>query len=66
MGSAAAAGSGQQAVGRRLVATLELAAFPVDDDGGRHYAASNMVGDAVVLYGLTAGPAWDGVRKGRR
>ncbi|MBI2893868.1 MAG: hypothetical protein HYY06_09970, partial [Deltaproteobacteria bacterium] len=33
-----------------LVASLDLAAFPVDDKGGRRYAASNQVGDAALLY----------------
>ena len=42
---------------RRLRAGL--AAFPTQgDDGGLAYAASNPVGDAVVLYALTLGPLW--------
>jgi hypothetical protein len=47
---------------RRLATTLELAAFPVDDSLGRKYAASNQVGDAVLLYALTLGPAWEKLR----
>ncbi|MBI2898208.1 MAG: hypothetical protein HYY06_31955, partial [Deltaproteobacteria bacterium] len=39
-----------------LVASLDLAAFPVDDKGGRRYAASNQVGDAALLYALVQGP----------
>ena len=49
-----------------LSATLELAAFPVSRDGGRAYAASNQVGDAVVLYARSMGPLWDALRDGRR
>jgi hypothetical protein len=42
----------------RLHATLDFAAFPVD--GG--YAASNQVGDAVLLYSMLLGPAWERAR----
>ena len=42
-----------------LCATLELAGFPAtDDDGGVRYAASNQVGDAVMLYAMVQGPLW--------
>jgi len=30
----------------------------IDDPTGRRYAASNAVGDAVLLYSMTLGPAW--------
>ena len=45
-----------------LVASLELAAFPVEDATGLRYAASNAVGDAVLLYALVEGPLWQRVR----
>lgn len=46
----------------QLTATLDFAAFPIDDGRGRKYAAGNQVGDAVVLYALELGPAWDKLR----
>ena len=46
---------------RALVASLELAAFPVREAGRLRYAASNGVGDAVLLYALVQGPLWDAV-----
>ncbi|MCU1283451.1 MAG: putative hydrolase [bacterium] len=47
---------------RELGTTLELGAFPIDDRHGRRYAASNQVGDAVLLYAAKLGPAWERVR----
>ena len=48
---------------RQLLTSLELAGMPQPaDDGGLRYAASNHVGDAVVLYALTCGPLWERVR----
>jgi hypothetical protein len=47
---------------RRLQTTLDFAAFPVDDELGRKYGASNQVGDAVLLYALSLGPAWEKLR----
>lgn len=41
-----------------LLASVEFAAFPVREHGELHYAAGNQLGDAVVLYALTLGPAW--------
>jgi hypothetical protein len=42
-----------------LCATLELAGFPaVTNAGGVRYAASNQVGDAVMLYAMVQGPLW--------
>lgn len=62
-----AAGSfGDRELLGELSATLELAAFPVARSGGRAYAASNQVGDAVVLYAHSIGPVWDALREGRR
>jgi len=46
---------------RALTTTLELAAFPIRDASGLRYAASNQVGDAVLLYALTQGPLWERV-----
>jgi hypothetical protein len=43
---------------RRLSATLELAGFPVERDGGVTYAAGNQVGDAVLFYSRVLGPMW--------
>ena len=45
----------------RLHATLDFAAFPVRENGGLRYAASNLVGDAVILYAGVLGPIWDKV-----
>ena len=42
-----------------LLASLELAAFPIDRGDQRRYAAGNQVGDAVVLYSLVLGPLWE-------
>ena len=55
-----AAGFGDGAYLRQLGTTLRFAAFPVD--GGKRYAASNQVGDAVLLYALELGPAWEKAR----
>jgi hypothetical protein len=41
-----------------LVASLELAAFPVRDGASKRFLASNAVGDAVLLYSLVQGPLW--------
>ncbi len=46
---------------RALHASLALAAFPVEEGGVIRYAASNQVGDAVLLYALTEGPLFDAV-----
>lgn len=48
---------------RELLGTLEFAAFPIDEGGGRRYAASNQVGDAVLLYALVQGPLWDRIKE---
>lgn len=41
-----------------LVASLDFAAFPIEEDGTLRYAASNQVGDAVLLRALAHGPLW--------
>lgn len=42
----------------QLYRSLELGAFPVRDADGIRYCASNAVGDAVLLYSIVQGPAW--------
>ena len=39
-----------------LIASLNLVAFPTETDGARKFALGNHVGDAVITYGLLAGP----------
>jgi hypothetical protein len=51
---------------RSLVATLDFAGFPTMRNGGLRYAASNQVGDAVMLYAAVTGPAWRLVKGPRR
>ena len=46
-----------------LLRSLEFAAFPVRDETGLRYAASSQLGDAVLLYALTAGPLWEEVKR---
>lgn len=59
----AAAAFGDRPFFRQLTTTLELAAFPVEGaGGGRRFAASNQVGDAVMLYAMVLGPAWERTR----
>ena len=41
-----------------LYRSLEMGAFPVRAPEGIRYCASNAVGDAVLLYSITQGPAW--------
>lgn len=43
---------------RKLIASLNLAGFPRTEGDALRYCASNQVGDAVMLYALTLGPAW--------
>jgi hypothetical protein len=42
-----------------LFASLDLAAFPVEQNGRLRYAASNQVGDAVMLHAMVQGPLWN-------
>jgi hypothetical protein len=46
-----------------LNTSLNFAAFPLHDEKGLRYCASNQVGDAVLLYSLTLGPLWSEVEK---
>ncbi len=48
---------------RRLVTSLNFAAFPIEDENGTRFAASNQVGDAVILYSLVQGPLWRRLRE---
>ena len=46
-----------------LLASLNFGGFPVERGGKLRYAASNQVGDAVILYALVQGPLWERVRR---
>ncbi len=50
----------------KLVTTLDFAAFPIEDKISLRYAAGNQVGDTVLLYAITRGPAWHEVDRRRR
>jgi len=41
-----------------LLASLELAAFPVDTGQGRSFVAAGQVGNGAILRALTFGPLW--------
>jgi len=45
-----------------LIASLEMAAFPVRNHGQLSYSAAGQIGDSVILYALVCGPAWAKVR----
>lgn len=45
-----------------LLASLNLGAFPVKENGALKFSASNQVGDAVLLYSLVQGPLWREVK----
>ena len=47
----------------RLITSLNYAAFPVEENGKLRYAASNQVGDAVLLYALTLGAVQNEVER---
>lgn len=48
---------------RGLLASLDFAGFPVEEEGTLRYAAGNQVGDAVLLHAMTQGPLWARVRE---
>ena len=48
-----------------MLASLNLAAFPIERKDSLKFCASNQVGDAVLLYALTCGPLWEKVLKGQ-
>lgn len=49
---------------KQLYRSLEMGAFPVRAPEGIRYCASNAVGDAVLLYSITQGPAWRRIMQG--
>lgn len=49
-----------------LYRSLEMGAFPVKSSEGIRYCASNAVGDAVLLYSITQGPAWEKIQRGKQ
>jgi hypothetical protein len=57
----AAKSFGDNRLYRELTTSLNLAGFPVREGGGVRYAASNQLGDAVILYSSVVGPLWDRV-----
>ena len=61
-----AATFGDTAFLQELTATLEFGAFPVSQDGRLRFAASNPVGDAVVLYSSVMGPMWRKISAGTK
>jgi hypothetical protein len=46
-----------------LVTSLQLAAFPMEDETGLRFSAGNHLADAVLLYALTEGPLWQQTRR---
>lgn len=59
----AAATAGDEAWLAALLRSLDLAGFPLADQDGLRYAASNQVGDAVLLRALLHGPLWARARE---
>ena len=59
----AASAFGDEQLLSALLRSLDYAAFPVRDETGLRYAASSQLGDAVLLYALTLGPAWAEVER---
>jgi hypothetical protein len=57
---------GDRAYFEQLMTTLDFGAFPTRRGTTLRYAASNPVGDAVILYATVLGPAWAKVREMRR
>ena len=49
---------------RELLTTVHFAAFPVREDGQMRFAASNQVGDAVMLYACVQGPLLERITEG--
>lgn len=46
-----------------LITSLNFGGFPTRSRGELRYAASNTVGDALVLYALVQGPLWGEIRQ---
>ena len=47
---------------KALTASLELGGFPAEQDGVLTFYACNTLGEAVLLYSMTAGPMWKKVK----
>ena len=62
LGMIAAHTFGDRRLYAHLLASLDIAGVPSTTDGRLRYCASNQVGDAVVLYSMVCGPAWDRAR----
>lgn len=60
----AASSFGDQKRYRQLLGSLELLGLPIEESGRLRSAASNQVGDAVILYGMVTGPTWKRVLAG--
>lgn len=43
---------------KKLLASLNFAAFPIENKESIKFCASNQVGDAVILYAMVNGPLW--------
>ncbi len=54
----AASAFGDRPTFEGLLASLELAAFPIDRAGGRAYTAAGQLGNAAALRALAYGPLW--------
>ncbi len=48
---------------RGILASIQFGGMPVRRNGGLTYKASNLVGDAVLLYAMTEGPLWNAVHE---
>ena len=59
----AAASFGDAKFLKALLASLHLGGFPAEQDGTLTFYACNTVGEAVVLYSMTAGPIWTKVKE---
>jgi hypothetical protein len=59
----AASAFGDEAYLSSLLTSLNFGGFPIEKDGQLRYAASNQVGDAVMLYAMVLGPVWAEVER---
>jgi hypothetical protein len=62
----AARAFGDEAFYAGLLRSLQFAAFPVQEGDALHFAASNAVGDSVLLYSEVLGPLWDEAKRRSR
>lgn len=46
-------------IARGILPTLRLGGFPLEEQGKLKFEASNLVGDAVMLYAMVEGPVWE-------